>query len=107
VSTLTSQTRQTDRPIGERRSHVRLPFDCTARWSDGRVDRFGITRDVSEAGAGFTVRPLSAPAVGERVKLVFELDAEREWLVDEAARVVRCDARDDGLFDVGVELRPI
>jgi hypothetical protein len=107
VFTLTSQARRAARPTRERRSHVRLAFDCPARWNDGSADRCGTTRDVSDAGAGFTVRALCAPAVGQQIKLIFELDAEREWLVDEKARVVRCDARDDGLFDVGVELRPI
>lgn len=91
-------------PELDRRSHLRLPFDCPVRWSSGRVDRYGACRDVSERGAGFTVRRLSVPRIGERIRLVFELEPEREWVVDEAARVNRCDPRPDGMYDVGVEL---
>jgi len=86
---------------------MRLAFDCPARWTDGSVDRYGISRDISQTGVSFTVRPLSIPHLGERIKLIFELDTEREWVVDENAIVVRCDPREDGLFDVGVELRPV
>ena len=95
------------RPIRERRAHMRLAFDCPARWTDGLADRNGTSRDVSQSGAAFTVRPLSAPRIGEQIRLVFELDAEQEWVVDENATVVRCDPRDDGLFDVGVRLQPM
>lgn len=86
---------------------MRLAFDCPARWTDGSADRYGLSRDVSQTGASFTVRALSAPRLGERIRLIFELDSDREWVVDENATVVRCDPRDDDLFDVGVELQPV
>lgn len=89
----------------EQRRRPRLRFDCPIRWSTGGVDRFGEARDVSEIGAGFTVRTLNRPAVGQNITLVFELDDEYEWVVDDRATVARCDERGDGLWDVGVQLR--
>jgi hypothetical protein len=103
----TRQHRASTRPIRERRSHDRLAFQCLTRWNDGSADRYGISRDISQSGAALTVRALSAPRPGEQIRLVFELDSEREWIVDENATVVRCDSRDDGLFDVGVRLQPM
>jgi hypothetical protein len=94
----------------ERRLYARLPFDCPVRWSagdtSGTAERRGVSRDVSESGAGFTVRPLSAPEIGDRIRVVFELESEIEWVVDERARVTRCAPRHDGLYDVGVALSP-
>lgn len=89
----------------ERRDHTRIRFDCPVRWSVGGVDRFGIARDVSELGAGFTVRQISQPAIGARIQVVFELAENYEWIVDDKAIVTRCDRRADGMFDVGVHLR--
>jgi hypothetical protein len=89
----------------DRRSHLRLDFDCPVRWTDGGVDRPGRARDVSPFDAGFTVRRLSAPEVGQDISLTFELEPDRDWLVSPRAKVTRCDLREDGLFDVGVELR--
>ncbi len=91
------------------REHLRLGFDCPIRWSHvgGGVDRRGLARDASESGAGFTVRAISRPEVGQSLRLVFELDDDHEWIVDEAAVVARCDPRPDGLCDVGVVLREI
>jgi hypothetical protein len=91
----------------EYRVRPRLRFDCPIRWSCGGVDRFGIARDASEIGAGFTVRSLSQPQVGQEIRLVFELDDDHEWIVDEKAVVARCDPRPDGLCDVGVRLRKL
>ncbi len=88
----------------DRRAHLRLGFDCPIRWSDGGVDRPGRSRNISPYDAGFTVRPLSVPDVGQDISLVFELDPKRDWLVSPRAKVTRCDLRDDGLWDVGVEL---
>ena len=91
----------------EDRSALRLEFDCPIRWSCGGVDRFGIARDASETGAGFTVRSISQPSVGQEIRLVFELDGTCEWVVDERAIVTRCDPRPDGMTDVGVQLQPL
>lgn len=99
-------TDETQQPSNERRRYLRLGFDCPVRWSDGMVDRFGMSRDVSEAGAGFTVRGMSAPRIGQNIRLVFELDPEREWVVDEHAKVTRCEPREADLYEVGVELTP-
>jgi hypothetical protein len=68
------------------------------------VDRYGLARDVSETGAGFTVRTICQPRVGQKIRLVFELDDDYEWVVDDRAVVTRCDPRSDGLCDVGVRL---
>lgn len=50
-------------------------------------------------------RRLSAPRVGDRIRLVYELDEGREWVLDESAEVIRCDPAEDGLCEVGVRLR--
>ena len=91
----------------EDRSALRLEFDCPIRWSCGGVDRFGTARDASEIGAGFTVRSISQPCIGQEIRLVFELDGIYEWVVDERAIVTRCDPRPDGMTDVGVRLQPL
>jgi len=88
----------------DRRASSRIRFDCPVRWRRGGADRYGWARDASEAGAGFTVRSLGAPAVGDTIRLVFELDDRYEWVVDEKAVVRRCDPRDHGLCEVGVRL---
>ena len=91
-------------PQTDRRAHLRIGFDCPCRWNDGGVDRRGFSRDISPNDAGFTVRAISAPEVGQDIRLIFELEPEREWLASERATVKRCDLRTDGLCDVGVEL---
>lgn len=96
-----------DRPEltrAERRAFPRVEFDCPARWSTGGADRCGWARDASEAGAGFTVRSISAPQVGQSIQLSFELDPRLEWVVDENAIVERCDEQGNGLWEVGVRL---
>ena len=87
----------------ERRSFPRVDFNCPVRWSTAGADRFGTARDASENGAGFTVRALSSPKVGDKITLVFELDPNHEWVADTEARVARCDPIGDGLRDVGVQ----
>jgi hypothetical protein len=102
---LTATPRHRPRIKGiERRAHYRLPFECLIRWTGGEVDRTGISRDISAGGAGFTARPLCTPRVGDRISLTLELDEGRACLLDERARVVRCDPRDDGCYDIGVQL---
>lgn len=88
----------------DRRRYLRLGFDCPVRWSMGGADRTGWSRDVSEGGLGFTARALWAPAPGQRVRVVMELDDQHEWLVDEQATVVRCEPHGNGLVNVGLEL---
>lgn len=92
---------------GDYRVRPRLQFDCPIRWNCDGVDRFGMARDASEIGAGFTVRSLSRPLVGQAIRLVFELEDDHEWIVDDQAIVARCDRRADGLYDVGVRLREL
>ena len=94
---------QRDEPLMERRRHPRIGFDCPIRWNTGGVDRPGWSRDVSEENAGFTVRAISAPVVGERIGLIFELEPTLDWLVHEEATVRRCDQRQPGIYDVGVQ----
>lgn len=72
------------------------------RWTAGGVDRAGWARDVSDNGAGFTVRSLSAPPVGAKIRVVFDLEEDQEWVVDERAIVTRCDEHSQGLCDIGV-----
>jgi hypothetical protein len=91
----------------ERRAHHRLGFRAPAHWDLGGVSRPGLSHNVSEAGAGFVTRRLSAPRIGDRIRLVYELDDAREWVLDESAEVVRCDPIEDGLCDVGVRLQPM
>jgi hypothetical protein len=101
----TGSPRDRIRAIVGRRSALRIPFDCPARWSTAcGVDRFAQARDASESGAGLIVRAIGRPRVGERIRLAFELDEEHEWVLDAQAEVVRCDPRPDGLYDVGVRL---
>ena len=88
----------------ENRAFPRVGFDCPVRWSTGGADRCGWARDASEAGAGFTVRSISAPQVGQTIQLSFELDPRLEWIVDENAVVERCDEQGNGLWEVGVRL---
>ena len=88
----------------ERRAHERVGFNCPVRWDAGGVDRVGWARDASERGAGFTTRAISAPQVGQGIRLVFELDSVREWVLDERAIVARCDPGDQGLCQIGVRL---
>ncbi len=89
----------------ERRSYPRIGFRCPAHWDDGGVTRPGFSRDVSEFGAGFVTRRLSAPRIGDRIRLSYECEEGREWLLDDQAEVVRCEPIEDGLCDVGVRLR--
>ena len=101
---------QTRHPLpmeSERRRHMRIGFDCPVRWNIGGVDRVGWARDVSESGAGFLVRPINAPDPGEDIRLIFELDENHQWMVDDRAHVQRCESRPDGLVEVGVQLTPI
>jgi len=94
----------------ERRQHHRLGFRCPVHWDQGEdtgATRSGYSRDVSESGAGFITRSLSAPRIGDRIRVVFELDGENNWLVDERAHVVRCDSISDNLCNVGIELRSL
>jgi len=91
----------------ERRAFPRVGFDCPVRWNTGGVDRFGWARDASEGGAGFTVRSISKPGVGQTIHLAFELDPLLEWVADTEATVERCDELDDGLWNVGVRFRPL
>ena len=91
----------------ERRANPRIPFDCPIRWSTGGVDRNGWARNVSDNGAGFTVRSLCLPSVGQAVRVVFELDSTLEWLVDEQATVVRCQQICPDLWDVAVRFEPL
>lgn len=91
----------------DRRAFPRIPFDCPVRWNSGGADRPGRARDVSEGGAGFTVRAMSAPKVGQAIRLMFELDPRLEWIVDERATVERCDEQSSGLWDVGVRLNEL
>lgn len=91
----------------ERRTHHRIGFRSPAHWDAGGASRPGFSRDVSDSGAGFVTRRLSAPRIGDRIRLVFELDEKREWVVDDAAEVVRCDPIEDGLCSVGVRLQPL
>jgi len=91
-------------PQTDRRASSRIRFDCPVRWGRGGADRFGWARDASEQGAGFTVRSLSAPSLDDTIRLVFELDDRYEWVVDDNAVVRRCDPRDDGMCEVGVQL---
>jgi hypothetical protein len=91
----------------ERRTCSRTGFDCPVRWNDGGADRVGWARDASEGNAGFVTRAISAPRVGQSIHLVFELDPDLEWLVDEEAVVARCEHRKDDLCHVGVRLSPV
>lgn len=104
-SAISSRTRRPSQP--ERRAHPRIGFRSPAHWDLGGVSRPGFSRNVSEAGAGFVTRRLSAPKIGDRIRLVYELDDAREWVLDESAEVVRCDPIEDGLCDVGVHLRKL
>lgn len=96
-----------DRLTREWRQSPRVGFDCRVRWSLHGVEHFGTARDASETGAGFTVRLDSSPRVGDAIRLVYELEEQYHWLLDEAAVVTRCRPRPDGLCDVGVRLREI
>ena len=108
-SALTSRCALRDRgfPLKERRAHRRMGFVGRVRWNLGGVDRNGCARDVSEYDAGFTVRALNAPAVNERVRLIFELSPDHEWVVDECAVVKRCDRDENHLCHVGVQFSTI
>jgi len=90
----------------EHRSSPRIRFSCPVRWNNGCVDRVGWARDASENSAGFVARAISAPVVGETIRLIFELGERYEWLVDEQAIVQRCDPCGDDLWEVGVRLTP-
>jgi len=94
-------------PLHERRTYDRLGFDCPIRWNNGGVDRYGWARDVSDGDAGFTVRALGAPQLGDKIRLIFELCPDREWVVDECAIVKRCHEDEYGLCHVGVRLNPL
>ena len=89
-------------PMPERRACPRIGFDCPVRWNRGGADGVGWARDASESGAGFVARDICAPAVGQKITLVYELEPDLEWVLDENATVVRCDDRPGGLQSVGV-----
>jgi hypothetical protein len=105
-STLLSQMAEVHGPLTfgpERRAQVRVGFDCPVRWGPEDRERFGWARDASECGAGFTVPAHGAPAVGDRVRVVFRLDNYCDWLVNKQARVTWCAPIDGGLYHVGVQ----
>jgi hypothetical protein len=88
----------------DRRNSPRKPFDCVVRWDTGGVERYGQSKDVSMYGAGFTVRSLSAPQIGQRVRVVLQLADDYDWLLDDAAIVQRCDSVGEDLCEVGIRL---
>lgn len=89
----------------DRRSHARVGFDCPVRWGAGQEERLGWARDASETGAGFSVQADRAPSVGDRIRLVFQLDNYCDWLLDRQAVVTHCTPIDGGLCSVGVQLK--
>ena len=91
--------------VRNRRRSPRIGFDCPLRWNQGGADRTGWTRDLSENGVGFITRTLSAPSLGQRIRVVLELDEEHEWPVDTEARVVHSEPQGHGLCAVGLQLR--
>ncbi|UCD27428.1 MAG: PilZ domain-containing protein [Planctomycetota bacterium] len=93
--------------LRDRRAYRRMGFTSPVRWSYDGVDRYGRARDLSECDAGFTVRALNAPQVGDKIRLVFELTDDHEWVVDEGAEVRRCDKGEADLFHVGVRFSPL
>jgi hypothetical protein len=93
--------------VADRRTHTRIPFDCPARWSSDGIDNPARACDASEADAGFITAGNGRPAVGDRIRLVFQFDDHHEWLVDSNAEVVRCDPLDDRSYHVGVSLTPL
>jgi hypothetical protein len=104
--TLLSQLAQTHGPLTfgpERRTHARVGFDCPVRWKAEGEDRFGWARDASECGAGFTVPCHGAPAVGDRIHLVFQLDNYCDWLIDRHAGVKYWEPIEGGLCHIGVQ----
>ncbi len=90
----------------ERRSHARVAYDCPVRWGADGQERFGWARDASERGAGFLIPANGAPCVGDRVRVVFQLDNCWDWLIDKQARVRYCEPVEGGLYHVGVEFTP-
>ncbi len=110
TNTLMNQLAETHGPLTfgpERRAHARVGFDCPVRWGDEGQERFGWARDASDCGAGFTVPLSSAPAPGERVRLIFQLDNYCDWLLNRQARVKYCEPIEGGLCHVGVQFAPL
>ena len=95
-----------ERPA-DRRRYSRIGFDCPVRGSAGGPERVGWARDVSEGDAGFTIRAASAPQVGDRVRVIFELEPTIDWLVHEEATITRCDQRGPGRCEVGIRFGPV
>ncbi|HSW46729.1 MAG TPA: PilZ domain-containing protein [Phycisphaerae bacterium] len=105
TNTLISQVAETHGPLtfgAERRTHVRVGFDCPVRWGGAGQEHFGWAKDASECGAGFLVPAHGAPAVGDRIRVVFRLDNCWDWLVDKNASVRWSVPVDGGLYHVGV-----
>lgn len=98
---------QNPAPEREKREHTRIHFDCPVRWNMGQRMHFGWARDVSESGASFTTKQFTAPRIGEKIKLVFELDTVCEWLVDDDAEVIRSEQVSSDLCCIGVRLREL
>lgn len=110
TNTLMNQLAETHGPLTfgpERRAHARVGFDCPVRWGDEGQERVGWARDASDCGAGFTVPLSSAPAPGERVRLIFQLDNYCDWLLNRQARVKYCEPIEGGLCHVGVQFAPL
>ena len=109
TNTLISQLAETHGPLTfgpERRTQARVGFDCPVRWGDEGQERFGWARDASESGAGFTVPAHSAPTMGDRVRVVFQLDNYCDWLINRQAHVRYCEPIEGGLCHIGVQFAP-
>ncbi len=94
-----------ERTYNEKRDFIRMKINSQLTIRQGGQDYQGVCRDLS--GAGMSVESEQSFAVGSELEVSIAQQGETHLPFNATAEVSRVEARDEGLFSIGLSIKEI